>query len=82
MLSIMSASFDKDDPIESDEETSDFDLSDEIIKMEIQLIMLAVKRQQGDVRAAANEIGVSVEYLNEKIRKYKIEGMLDSQLKH
>lgn len=78
----MSASFDKDDPIESDEETSDFDLSDEIIKMEIQLIMLAVKRQQGDVRAAANEIGVSVEYLNEKIRKYKIEGMLDSQLKH
>lgn len=78
----MSASFDKDDPIESDEETSDFDLSDEIIKMEIQLIMLAVKRQQGDVRAAANEIGVSVEYLKEKIRKYKIEGMLDSQLKH
>lgn len=78
----MSASFDKDHPIESDEETSDFELSDEIIKMEIQLIILAVKRQQGDVRAAADEIGVSVEYLSEKIRKYKLEGMLDSQLKH
>lgn len=78
----MSASFDKDHPVESDEETSDFDLSDEIIKMEIQLIILAVKRQQGDVRAAADEIGVSVEYLSEKIRKYKLEGMLDSQLKH
>lgn len=78
----MSASFDKDHPVESDEETSDFELSDEIIKMEIQLIILAVKRQQGDVRAAADEIGVSVEYLSEKIRKYKLEGMLDSQLKH
>ncbi len=78
----MSASFEKDDPNEPDDEISSFDLSDEIVKMEIQLIVKTLQRHHGDVQNAANEIGVSVDFLKQRIDEYHIEEMLGGQLKH
>ena len=73
----MSASHDQDDPIEF-EEDSNFELTGEIVKMEIQLIVQALVKHQGDVQRAADDIGVSKDYLLDKMNAHNIQQKSDS----
>ena len=73
----MSASHDQDDPIELEEDSS-FELTGEIVKMEIQLIVQALVKHQGDVQRAADDIGVSKDYLLDKMNAHNIQQKSDS----
>ena len=68
----MSASHDQDDPIELEEDSS-FELTGEIVKMEIQLIVQALEKHQGDVQRAADDIGVSKDCLLDKMNAHNIQ---------
>ena len=71
----MSASSDEDNPINeenSEINNSEFNLTDEIEQMENQLIVEALKKNNGHLRSTANELGINIEYLKMKIKQHTL----------
>ena len=69
----MSVSSDKEGPDNISGVNSSFDLTDEMIKMEVCLINKILTKHNGNLEQAAEALGVSVDYLKSKIYQYSIE---------
>lgn len=68
-MSVERYKYDSDD---SDAGHSGFNLSDEMEKMERQLIVNALKKHNGYLNKTADELGLTVSYLEIKIKKHNL----------